>query len=90
MRGVAPRANVVDGLIVKHKVDIGVLQKGVGAEHGVVRLNHGRGDERGGVHGKGKLGFLWPVLCQSLKQKGCQAGTRPTTDGVVQEAASNS
>ena len=34
----AIEANVVDGLVVEHDGDVGVLEERVGGEHGVVRL----------------------------------------------------
>ena len=34
-------ADVVNGLVVEHNGNIGVLKEGVGGEHGVVWLNNG-------------------------------------------------
>jgi len=51
-------ADIVDGLVVEHNGNIGVLKEGVGGEHGVVGLNDGGGDLGGGVDGESELDFL--------------------------------
>ena len=53
-----PSADVVDGLVVEHDGDISVLEEGVGGENGVVGLDDGGGDLRGGVDGEPEFGFL--------------------------------
>ena len=51
-------ADIVDGLVVEHDGDIGVLEERVGGEDGVVRFNNGGGDLGRGVDGESELGFL--------------------------------
>jgi len=51
-------ADVVDCLVVEHDCDVGVLEQGVGRQHGVVRLHDCGGDLRGGLHGEAELGLL--------------------------------
>lgn len=51
-------ADVVNGFVVEHDGNIGVLKEGVSGEHGVVGLNDGGGDLRGWVDGESELGLL--------------------------------
>merc|ERR1712050_159835 len=51
-------ADIVDGLVVEHNGNIGVLKEGVGGEHGVVWLNNSSGDLWGWVDSESELGFL--------------------------------
>ena len=51
-------ADVVDSLVVEHDGDVGVLEEGVGGEHGVVWLNDGSGDLGGRIDGETELGLL--------------------------------
>jgi len=78
-------ADVVDGLVVKHDGDVGVLEEGVGGEHGVVGLNDGGGHLGGGVHGEAELGLLAVVDGESLEEEGSETGTGTSTDGVEDE-----
>ena len=43
-----PPADVVDGLVVNHEGAVRVLEGGVGAQRGIVRLNNGGRDLRKG------------------------------------------
>ena len=78
-------ADIVDGLVVEHDGDIGVLKEGVGGEHGVVGLNDGGGDLGGGVDGETELGLLAVVDREALEEEGTETGTGTTTDGVEDE-----
>ena len=80
-----PAADVVDGLVVEHDGDVGVLEEGVGGEHGVVGLNDGGGDLGGGVDGESELGLLTVIDGESLEEEGSETGTGTTTDGVEDE-----
>jgi len=80
-------ADVVDGLVVEHDGDVGVLKEGVGGEHGVVGLNDGGGDLRGGVDGEAELGLLAVVDGESLEEEGTETGAGTTTNGVEDEEA---
>ena len=51
-------ADVVHGLVVEHDGDVGVLEEGVGGEHGVVWLNDGSGDLGRRIDGETELGLL--------------------------------
>jgi len=80
-------ADIVDGLVVEHDGDVGVLKEGVGGEHGVVGLNDGGGDLGGWVDGEAELGLLAVVDGESLEEEGTETGTGTTTDGVEDEEA---
>ena len=80
-------ADIVDGLVVEHNGNIGGLKEGVGGEHGVVGLNDGGGDLRGGVHGEAELGLLTVVNGKSLEEEGTETGTGTTTNGVEHKEA---
>jgi len=80
-------ADIVDGLVVEHNGNIGVLKEGVGGEHGVVWLNDGGGDLWGWVDGEAELGLLAVVDGESLEEEGTETGTGTTTDGVEDEEA---
>jgi len=78
----ATTADVVEGLVVKHDGDVGVLEEGVGSEHGVVRLDDGGGDLRGRVGTETELGLLAVVDRETLEEEGTETGTGTTSDGV--------
>jgi len=80
-------ADIVDGLVVEHNGNIGVLKEGVGGEHGVVGLNDGGGDLGGWVDGEAELGLLAVINGESLEEEGTETGTGTTTDGVEDEEA---
>jgi len=80
-------ADVVDGLVVEHDGDVGVLKEGVGGEHGVVGLNDGGGDLGGGVHGEAELGLLAVVDGESLEEERSETGAGTATNGVEDEEA---
>merc|ERR1719408_561636 len=75
------------GLVVKHDSDVGVLQEGVGGEHGVVRLHDGGGHLRGGVAAEGELGLLAVVDGETLQEEGAEARAGTSTDGVEHHEA---
>jgi len=75
-------ADIVDGLVVEHDGDIGVLKEGVSGEDGVVWLNNSGGDLRGWVDGESELGLLTVIDGESLEEEGSETGTGTTTDGV--------
>jgi len=78
-------ADIVDGLVVEHDGDIGVLEKGVSGEDGVVWLNNGGGDLRGWVDGETELGLLAVIDGESLEEERSKTGSSATTDGVEHE-----
>jgi len=75
-------ADIVDGLVVEHDGDIGVLEEGVGRQDRVVGLDDGGGDLRGWVDGETELGLLSVIDGKSLEEEGTKTGTGTTTDGV--------
>jgi len=78
-------ADVVDGLVVEHDGDVGVLKEGVSGEDGVVGLNNSGGDLGGGVDGETELGFLTVIDGKSLEEERSETGSGTTTDGVEDE-----
>eukprot|EP00955_Chlamydomonas_euryale_P116152 366399-Chlamydomonas_euryale.AAC.58 len=80
-------ADVIDGLIVEHERNIGVLQQRVRGQHRVVRLHDSCRHLGRRVHGEGQLGLLAVVNRQALQQQGAQARAGATTDGVEHQEA---
>ena len=80
-------ADIVDGLVVDHDGDIGVLKEGVGGEHGVVWLNNGGGNLRGWEDGESELGFLTVIDGESLEEERSETGSGTSTDGVEDHEA---
>jgi len=78
-------ADIIDGLVVEHDGDIGVLKEGVSGEDGVVGFNDGGGDLRGWVDGESELGFLTVIDGESLEEEGSETGTGTSTNGVEDE-----
>jgi len=77
--------NIVDGLVVEHDGDIGVLEEGVGGEDGVVWLNNGGGDLGRRVDGETELGLLSVIDGESLEEERSETGSGTSTDGVEDE-----
>merc|ERR1719273_1124335 len=75
-------ADIVDGFVVKHDCNIGVLKEGVGGEHRVVWLDDSSGDLWGWVDGETELGLLAVVDGESLEEEGSETRSGTTTDGV--------
>jgi len=78
-------ADIVDGLVVEHNGDIGVLKEGVSGEDGVVRLNDGGGDLGRGVDGESELGFLTVIDGESLEEERSETGSGTSTNSVEDE-----
>jgi hypothetical protein len=78
-------ADVINGFVIDHDSDIGVLEEGVSGENGVVWLNNSGGDLWGWVDGETKLGFLTVINGKSLEEEGSETGTGTTTDSVEDE-----
>ena len=51
-------ADIINGFVIDHDSNIGVLEEGVSSKDGIVWLNDGGGDLWGWVDGETKLGFL--------------------------------
>jgi len=75
-------ADVINGFVIDHDSNIGMLEEGVGGENGVVWLNNGGGDLWGWVDSESELGFLTVIDRESLEEEGSETGTGSSTDGV--------
>ena len=75
-------ADIVDGLVVEHDGDIGMLKEGVSGQNGVVWLDNGGGDLWGWVDGETELGLLSVIDGKSLEEERSKTGSSATTDGV--------
>jgi len=75
-------ADIVDGLVVEHDGDIGMLKEGVSGQNGVVWLDNGGGDLWGWVDGESELGLLAVIDGKSLEEERSKTGSSATTDGV--------
>ena len=78
-------ADIIDGLVIKDNSDIGVLEKGVSGEDGVVWLNNGGGDLWGWVDGETELGLLTVIDGESLEEERSETGSGTSTDSVEDE-----
>jgi len=78
-------ADVVQGLVVDHEADVGVLEQAVRGEDAVVRLDDGGGDLGRGVDGESELGFLTVIDGESLEEERSETGSGTTTDGLEGE-----
>ena len=76
-----------DGLVVEHDGNVGVLEEGVGGEHGVVGLDDGGGHLGGGVDGEAELGLLAVIDGEALEEEGAETGAGTATDGVEHHEA---
>jgi len=75
-------ADVIDGLVINHNGNIGMLEEGVSGENGVVWLNNGGGDLWGWVDGETKLGFLSVIDGKSLEKERSESGSGTSSNGV--------
>ena len=78
-------ADIINGFVIDHDGNIGVLEEGVSGEDGVVWLNNGGGDLWGWIDGESELGFFTVIDGKSLEEKGSESGTGSSTDGVEDE-----
>jgi len=78
-------ADIIDGFVINHNGDIGVLKEGVSGEDGVIWLNNGGGDLWGWIDGESELGFLTVIDGKSLEEERSETGTGSSTDGVEDE-----
>ena len=78
-------ADIVDGFVIEHNSDISVFKEGVSGKDGVVGLNDGVGDLRGGVEGESELGFLAVIDGKSFEKEGSESRSSSTSDGVENE-----
>ena len=62
-------ADIVNGLVIDHNSNIGMLEEGVSGQDGVVWLNNGGGDLWGWVDGESELGFLTVIDGKSFQKE---------------------
>jgi len=75
-------ADIVDSFIVEHDSNIGVLQKGMSGEDGVVWFNNRGGNLGGWVDGETELGFLTVINGKSFQQQGSETGSATSSDSL--------
>jgi len=75
-------ADVIDGLIVKHKRAVGVLQESMSGKDRIVGLNDRGGDLRRRINAEIQLGLLAVVSRETLEQEGAEARSSTTTNRV--------
>merc|ERR1719310_1359707 len=80
-------ADVVEGLVVDHERDVGVLEERVRREHAIVRLDDRGRDLRRRVDGERELGLAAVVDREALEEEGAKTRARATADGVEEEEA---
>jgi len=75
-------ADIVDGFVIEHNGNIGVLKKRVSGENGVVRLNNSGGDLGRGVDGESELGFLSVIDGKSFKKERSESRSSSSSNRV--------
>lgn len=80
-------ADVIDSLVVDKECAVGVLNRAVGGEDSIVRLDNGRRDTRGGVDCKLELRLLAIVGGEALEEQSAETRASAATEGVENEEA---
>ena len=78
-----PEADVVERLVVQHHAFVGILDKLMDRESGVVRLDDGVGDLGRRDNGEGDHHAVRVLLADLRDQKGAHAGPGASTHGVA-------
>jgi hypothetical protein len=78
-------ADIIDGFVIEDNGNIGVLEKGVSGQHGVIWLNNGGGDLWGWIDGETKLGFLTIIDGESLEEERSKSRSGTSSNGVEDE-----
>jgi hypothetical protein len=78
-------ADIINGFVIDHDGNIGVLEEGVSGKYGVVWLNNGGRDLWGWIDGESELGFFTVIDGKSLEEERSESGTGSSTDGVEDE-----
>uniref|UniRef100_A0A1I8IWZ0 Uncharacterized protein n=1 Tax=Macrostomum lignano TaxID=282301 RepID=A0A1I8IWZ0_9PLAT len=87
-RAIEPQGHdIVYGLVVYHKGDVGMRQGAVGAQDGVVGLHHGRRNLRRRVDGELQLRSLAVLGRQPVAQQRGEAGARAAAKRVKDQEA---
>jgi hypothetical protein len=80
-------ADIVESIVVYLVSDIGMFQKGMHTQDGVVGFDDSGGDLGTGPHGERDLGLLAIIDGASLHQQRAKATSGATTDGMVNHEA---
>jgi len=83
----AAAADVVDSLVVHEESAVGVLNRAVGRQDGVVRLNDGGGHTGSRVNGKLQLALLAILGGEALEEERAETRAGTTTEGVEDQEA---
>lgn len=75
-------ADVVDSLVVDEESAVGVLNRAVGRQDGVIRLNDGGRHTGGRVNGELQLALLAILGGEALEEEGTETRASTTTKGV--------
>lgn len=75
-------ADIIDSFIVDKERAVGVLNRGVSGENGVVGLDNGGGDAWGGVNSKFELALLAVVCREALEEEGTESRAGSSAEGV--------
>lgn len=75
-------ADVVDGFVVDKESAVGVLDRAVGRQNGVVRLDDSSGHARCRVNSKLELALLAVLGGQALEEQGTETRASTTTKGM--------
>ena len=78
-------ADVVDGFVIKHNSDVGVLEERVGRENAVVGFDDSGGHLGRGVHAEAELGLAAVVDGKTLEEERAESGSGATSDSVEAE-----
>jgi len=75
-------ADFVDGFVVQHESNIGMLQEGMGGQDGVVWLNNRGGDLRRWVDAEIELGLLSIIDRESFQEKRSESRSSSSSNRV--------
>jgi len=78
-------ANIVESLVIQAEGTVGVFQKSVGGEDGVVRFDNGGRNLGGRRDGEGQLGLAAVVHGKAFQQEGTKTGSGTSSGGVEDE-----
>ena len=81
----AASADIVHGLVIDEEGAVGVLDRAMGRQDGVVGLHHGGRDARSRVNGEFELALLAVVGGKALEEERTEARTSTTTERVENE-----
>lgn len=83
----ATAADVVNSFVIHKEGAVRVLNRAVGGEDGVVRLNNRSGDTRRRVHSKLKLALLAVVCGETFEEQSAKPRSSTTTKRMEDQEA---